>query len=256
MGQAPGPGLLRAGAVPLYHQLQHALREAIEAGRWAPGQRLPGERELMRLYGVSRTTVREALEALERDGLVSRQQGRGTFVNPRPVVATLARLQGFTEELQERGLRLDVVVLHAGLVPAGPEAAEALGLGPGSQVVEISRVVHLEGQPLFTDESFLLPGPGRLVLAAEPGRTIYAALEAVGYRVARGEQTIEAAPATRRDAQHLGLRPGDPVLLIRRITRLADGTPVEYRRVAYRGDRYRYRVSLVRHPPGEPPPGR
>lgn len=252
VGDGSGDTVLRAGALPLYHQLQHAMRTAIESGRWAPGQRLPGERELMRQYGVSRTTVREALEALERDGLVVRQQGRGTFVAPRPLIATLARLQGFTEELQALGRPVGVTVLHAGPVPAPPEAAEALQLEPGARVVEISRVVTLDGQPLFTDESFLLPGPGRLVLAAEPGQTIYAALEAVGFKPATGEQTIEAAPATRREAQHLGIRPGEPVLLIRRVTRMADGAPLEYRRVAYRGDRYRYRVALVRQPPGEP----
>ena len=208
----------------------------------------------MRMFNVSRTTVREALDALERDGLITRQHGRGTFVAPRPVVATLARLQGFTEELRAQGLPFDVKVLHCGPVPASQEVAEALGVQAGSEVVEISRVVLLDGQPLFTDESFLLPGPGRLVLGAEPGQTIYAALEAAGYAVASGEQTIEAAPATRREAQRLGIRPGRPVLLIRRVTRLADGTAVEFRRVAYRGDRYRYRVMLVRRPgPGDTP---
>lgn len=248
------PLVLRGGVLPLYHQLQQALRQFIESGRWAPGHRLPGERELMRMFNVSRTTVREALDALERDGLISRQHGRGTFVAPRPVVATLARLQGFTEELQERGLRFEVKLLHSGLVPASGEVAEALAVQAGSEVVEISRVVLLDAQPLFTDESFLLPGPGRLVLAAEPGQTIYAALEAVGFTVASGEQTIEAAPATRREAQRLGIRAGRPVLLIRRITRLADGTAVEFRRVAYRGDRYRYRVLLVRRPAAESDP--
>lgn len=248
LGDTLAPGILKGGILPLYYQLQNALRQRIESGQWSPGERLPGERELARLFSVSRTTVREALDALEEDGLIFRRHGEGTFVAHRPVVATLARLQGFTEELAEQGLNFEAKVLGSRVLPATPEVATALGLESGAEVVEISRVVLLDGQPLFADDSFLPGAAGRMVLAAEPGQTIYSALQAVGFSVASGEQTIEAAPASRREAERLRIRVGQPVLLIRRITRLADGTPVEFRRVAYRGDRYRYRISLVRRP--------
>ncbi|WP_324717458.1 GntR family transcriptional regulator [Carboxydochorda subterranea] len=238
--------VVRGAALPLYHQLHQALRRRITEGEWKPGFRLPGERELMRLFGVSRTTVRQALDALEADGLIERRHGQGTFVASQPVLAHLAVLRGFTEELREQGLPFEVRVLQAGCVPAPPEAARALGIEPGEEVVQISRVVWLGGEPLFTDDSFLLPAQGRLVASAEPDLTIYSALESIGYPVASGEQTVEAAPAGAAEADRLRVRRGRPVLLIRRVARLVDGTPVEFRRVAYRGDRYRYRITLVR----------
>ena len=246
MEQTFDPPVLRGGALPLHHQLRHLMRRRIETGQWPPGHRLPAERDLVRMFGVSRTTVREALDGLEREGLIVRRHGQGTFVARPPLVEGLARLRGFTEELREQGLAIEVRHLRAGLALADDEVAGALGVSPGSEVVELSRVVLLEGQPLFTDDSWLLPGPGRLVLAAEPHNPIYLALEAVGFPVVRGEQTIEAAAATRADARRLGIRPGQPVLLIRRVARMADGTPVEFRRVVYRGDRYRYRIALAR----------
>ena len=238
--------ILRGGALPLHHQLRHLLRQRIESGEWPPGFRLPAERDLMRAFGVSRTTVRQALDGLEREGLIVRRHGQGTFVSRPALVEGLARLRGFTEELREQGLDYQVRLLRADLAVADDEVAKALGLQPGSEVVQISRVVWLDGQPLFTDDSWLVAGPGRLVLAAEPQGSIYLALEAVGFPVVRGEQTIEAAAATRLDARRLGIRRGQPVLVIRRVARMADGTPVEFRRVAYRGDRYRYRIALSR----------
>lgn len=238
--------ILRGGALPLHHQLRHLLRQRIESGEWPPGFRLPAERDLMRAFGVSRTTVRQALDGLEREGLIVRRHGQGTFVSRPALVEGLARLRGFTEELREQGLDFEVRLLRADVVVADDEVAQALGLQPGSEVVQISRVVWLDGQPLFTDDSWLVAGPGRLVLAAEPQGSIYLALEAVGFPVVRGEQTIEAAAATRLDARRLGIRRGQPVLVIRRVARMADGTPVEFRRVAYRGDRYRYRIALSR----------
>ena len=239
---------MRGSALPLHHQLRHALRQQIETGQWPPGYRLPAERELVRAYRVSRTTVRQALDELEREGLIERRRGLGTFVTRPPLVEPLAQLRGFIEELQEQGRQVRVRLLAAGPAPADDEAAAALGIPPGSPAVLIRRVVDLDGEPLFTDESWLLPGPGRLVLGSDPQGSIYLALEAAGFPVVRGEQTIEAAAASRADARHLAIRAREPVLRIRRVARLADGTPVEFRRVAYRGDRYRYRIALARHP--------
>lgn len=251
MDHAPQPGgVLRGMTLPLHHQVRLQLRQLIDSGEWPEGHRLPGERELMQRFAVSRTTIRQALDALERDGLIVRRHGSGTFVAHRPVVVSLAQLQGFTEELRARGMAVQVRVVQAGIVRAPDDAAQALGLEAGAAVAEIGRVILLDGQPLFTDESYLPPVPGRMVLAAEPGQPIYTALEAVGFPVARGEQTIEAARADRSQARHLGIRTGEPVLLIRRVARLVDGTPVEFRRAAYRGDRYRYRIALIRAAPG------
>lgn len=239
-------GVLRGSTLPLYRQLQHSLRDLIESGRWAPGSQVPPERDLMRMFGVSRTTVREALQGLEEEGLIVRRHGQGTFVARPRAARPLARLRGFAEELQEQGFDVRVRVLRYGMVRLPDEAAEALGVPAGSPGAEISRVVAADGRPLFTDVSYLLETAGRRVLAAEPASSIYSALEAVGLPVVSGEQTIEATLAGPAEAELLEMRAGEPLLVVRRIARLADGTPVEFRRVAYRADRYRYRVFLTR----------
>lgn len=236
------------GGLPLHLQLRQAILRRVEQGVWPPGSQLPGERALTAMFGVSRTTVRQALDRLEADGAVVRRHGQGTFVARSPVVENLATLRGFAEELVEQGLDPQVEVLRAGSARPGPEAAQALGLGPDAEVVEISRIVRVGGEPLFTDDSYLPASVGHLVLAAEPSRSIYSVLEALGFAIVRGEQTIEARLADRLEARLLGIPAGGPVLLIRRTAQLADGTPVEYRRALYRADRYRYRITLVRRP--------
>ncbi len=241
------------GALPLHVQLRQAILRRVEQGEWPPGSQLPGERALVAMFGVSRTTVRQALEQLEVDGALIRRHGQGTFVARPPVVENLAALRGFAEELVEQGLDPQVQVLRAGPARAAPEAAQALGLSADAPIVEISRIVRVAGEPLFSDDSYLPASVGHLVLAAEPSRSIYSALEAVGFRIVRGEQSIEARVADRVEARLLGVPAGSPVLLIRRTAQLADGTPVEYRRAVYRADRYRYRITLVRRPPASAP---
>ncbi|BAS26555.1 GntR family transcriptional regulator [Limnochorda pilosa] len=241
-----GTLLARGGAVPLHHQLRLALQRLIEEGVWKPNERLPGERALTQRFGLSRATVRQALQEMTAAGLLVKRHGSGTYVAPRRLEETLAVLKGFAEELVDQGLAPRVRVVRAGPVGAAPEVAKALGVPAGASVVEVSRIVQVEGVALLADDSFLPQAVGELVLMAGPGRSIYATLDLLGHPPAEGEQTIASAPADERDARRLGLRPGEPVLVARRVTRLADGTPVEYRRAVYRAERYQYRVRLHR----------
>jgi GntR family transcriptional regulator len=223
-------------AEPLHARLRQALRARVAAGELPPHAALPGERALMAAYGVSRATVREAIAALCREGVLYRVPRRGTFVAGPKFSETLGRLTGFAEELKARGLEPETTVLACTLAPGAEEETAALGLPPGASVLRVERLVRVGGVPLFCDRS-ALPA------------AIYTLLEQRGVRLGQAEQTIEAVTAGPVEAARLGVAAGAPLLRVGRLTRRAgDGRPVEVAVAHYRADRYAYRITLQRRP--------
>lgn len=237
----------RSNPVPLYWQLQEWLRDRIRSGAWSSGDAVPTEQELAVRFGVSRTTVRQALAALVHEGLIHRRPGKGTFVARPKIGQALDTLRGFAEELRLQGLAPDVEVLHVGPAPAPREAREALRLRPAERTVRIDRLVRVEGQPLLWDRSFVSAALGIAWERQElTRRHVFELAEAHGFAVEEAEQTIEAAGASRSVAHRLGVPFGAPVLLVRRLTFAAGDRPLIFSVAVYRGDRYRYRVALKR----------
>jgi GntR family transcriptional regulator len=201
---------------------------------------LPSEPELIDHYRVSRITVRQALEALVNEGLIYRQQGRGTFV-ARPTVAQgLVRIVSFTQDMRQRGLEPGTRVLAAGLVPAPPEIAEQLNLEPGQELVHLERLRLANGEPMSVEASYLVhrycPGILRGDYATTPLRE---ALERTcGLRLVRARQVIRASLASDRMARLLAVAPRSALLFIERVSYSQQGLPVEFLRIYYRADRY------------------
>jgi len=131
--------------LPLYYQLMHELRLRIERGEWKPGDLFPPERELSETYGVSRMTVRQALAELVNDGLLRRDQGRGTFVAKPKLRKRLFRLTSFTEDMRARGKQPGARVLRAEMALAKPKVAEMLQTGPEQLVAVIERLRLADG---------------------------------------------------------------------------------------------------------------
>lgn len=220
---------------PLYLELARRLREGILHGNFQDA--LPPERALSEAFGVSRDSVRKALDLLEEEGLVVRRQGSGTFVAKRATFRT--RLRGFSEEMEALGMKPSTKVLGVEKGPATPEEAMALGLSPGEEVLRLVRLRLADGEPMALERATL---PAWALDEAPPG-SLYQALEAKGLRPVRALQRLRAV-AAREEARLLGVEPGSPLLHLERISYLRDGKPVERVKSWYRADRYELLVEL------------
>lgn len=239
------------GAGPLYLQLHRQIAEAIASGRLAPGDSLPAERDLAAMTGLSRVTVRKAIQALVASGQLVQRRGSGTFVAPRVerLEQALSLLTSFTEDMQRRGKSVESVWLARGLHAPAPEEVMALGLGAGERVARLERVRRSDGVPLAIERAALseatLPDPEAVT------GSLYAVLQARGLRPVRAVQRISAANVTGRDAELLGIAPGSAGLRIERIGYLPSGRVVEFTRSLYRGDAYDFAVELKLAPESE-----
>jgi GntR family transcriptional regulator len=232
------------GAGPLYLQLQRRIADAIASGRLNAGDSLPPERDMAAMTGLSRVTVRKAVQALVASGKLLQRRGSGTFVAPKVerLEQALSLLTSFTEDMARRGRSVESVWLSRALHAPAPEEVMALGLGAGDRVARLERVRRSDGVPLAIERaslsSALLPDPEAV------GGSLYAVLETRGLRPVRAVQRISAANLGLRDAELLGVAPGVAALRIERISYLPSGRVVEFTRSIYRGDAYDFAVEL------------
>lgn len=231
-------------AGPLYLQLQRRIAEAVAAGRLGPGDSLPPERDMAAMTGLSRVTVRKAVEGLVAQGQLVQRRGSGTFVAPQVerLEQALSLLTSFTEDMARRGKSVESIWLSRALHVPSPEEVMALGLGGGDRVARLERVRRSDGVPLAIERASLpvdvLPDPG------EVETSLYAVLQRRGLRPVRAVQRITAANLSARDADLLEVAPGVAGLKIERIGYLPSGRLVEFTRSLYRGDAYDFAVEL------------
>jgi DNA-binding GntR family transcriptional regulator len=230
-----------------YQRVQDALAGEIARGRRSPGSRLPPERALAEHFGVSRVTLRRALTELEAAGVVVRHPGGWEVATP-AIGEPPNALMSFSEMAASRGLAPGGRVLDRRVRPATMDEADALGLAPGAPLFELERLRSMDGVPILIDRTrvplSLTPG---LDGAELPEGSLYRVLEErYGIRPARARFTVEAISADDRRAALLGLDPGGPLLRCHQQTEDEAGRPIELCEMVYRGDRYRFRATLVR----------
>ena len=231
----------REGRGPLYRRLEERLRHAIESGAVKPEQALPSERDLAEDLGVSRITIRKALEGLVGSGLLVRRQGAGTFVAGR-VEKSFSKLTSFSEDMAARGRtsRSEWIARAEGAVT--PDESLMLGLSPGTPVYRFHRIRFADDLAMALEYStipaFALPSS-----AAVRG-SLYEALHAAGHRPVRALQRLRAVLFDPQQAKLLGVDAGAPGLLIERRGFLEDGRAVEMTRSWYRGDSYDFVAEL------------
>jgi GntR family transcriptional regulator len=218
-----------ADGVALHYQIATLLRSAIVAGHYHVGEHLPGEHELCAQFGVSRATVRRALQTLQAERLIERHRGRGTVVLPRLAAIAGPPMQQTLRSIERQARATTVRVLSVGDVRPTPAAASALGLPDDTVVRSVTRI-RLAGDVPLRHMVTSIPLPlGRSVTAAALGRlAIHEALDRAGSPVDHASDEVGAALATPVVAAALGLRVGDALLEVARTMYDRDGVPIAH----------------------------
>jgi GntR family transcriptional regulator len=234
--------------LPRYHQIYLVLREQLSEGRFGTEVPLPGELELAGQFGVSRVTMRAALDRLAVDGLIVRQRGRGTFARRTPAATPAqANLAGLLENLVSMGLKTAVRLIDLDNIGAPADVAGSLGIARGDPVQKAVRVRSHKNAP-FSHITTFVPqavssGFSRKQLAAKPMLSL---LEEAGVKVAGAEQTVSAKLADHTVAPLLEVELGAALLAVTRIVYDERKRPVQLLRGLYRPDRYEYQMHLSR----------
>jgi GntR family transcriptional regulator len=237
--------------LPLYHQVYLLLRQRLLDGVYQADEPLPGENALAQEYGVSRLTMRRALDTLAEEGLVSRRQGRGTYAQFPPRLSAPqpgGSIDALMAHLSRMGMRTQVKLLDLAVEPAPPAVAARLEVEAGAPVHRAIRVRSHQGQPFSYLKTYVPDAIGRRIsrkaLASKPLLQIFGDL---GIRVSGAEQSISAMLADPAAAQALDVPVASALLNIRRLVRDAAGRPVEYLDARYRPDRFEYRLDMAAH---------
>lgn len=234
---------------PLYLHIKETLKKQILAGEYAPHERMPSESELMKKFGVSRITVRQALRDLHAEGLIFSSQGKGTFASKPKAMQDVQHLEGFDEAMQPKGYETSSRLVSIRETAVHKDIQEKLGLKPRSKAVEVIRVRYLNRAPVSVDRSFFPLEIGRKLFSKDLSGDIFPMLEnKLGVSLGRAEISLEARPADAEVASFLELELGDPVMWVERLTRDSNDQPIDFEYLAFRGDSYKYRFQIERDP--------
>ncbi|MGI8331496.1 GntR family transcriptional regulator [Actinomadura scrupuli] len=242
--QQPVVTVDRNSPVPLYFQVSQQLEAAIRDGDLPAGSRLENEVALADRYGLSRPTVRQAIQHLVDKGLLVRKRGVGTQV-VQPQVRRSIELTSLYDDLEAAGREPRTQVLEFGLVPAGDDAGKALGLTPATQVVRLRRLRLTGSEPLALMTNYLPAGLLDVTADVLGRRGLYETLRGAGVNLRIAHQTIGARAAGASEARLLDERRGTPLLTMTRTAYDDGGRAVEYGTHLYRATRYSFALTLV-----------
>ncbi|MET8944980.1 GntR family transcriptional regulator [Streptomyces sp. NPDC004542] len=237
----------RTSPVPLYHQLARQLETAIEQGPLAPGDLLGNEIDLSVRLGLSRPTVRQAIQSLVDKGLLVRRRGVGTQVVHSQVKRPL-ELSSLYDDLEAAGQGPTTRVLRNERVPAAADVAAALGLPEGGEVTVLERLRFTHGSPVAVLSHHLPADLLELDDARLESTGLYRTLRSAGVTLHSARQTVGARPATAGEAARLDEREGAALLTMERTAYDDAGRPVEYGTHVYRASRYAFDFQLLVRP--------
>lgn len=232
--------------VPAYYQLYEALRHRFGSPGFLPGCRLPTERAMAQELSISRATVRAAMARLERDGLVYRRQGDGTYVAEPRVEHDMHTLFGFTAQFAKSGKQVRSHVLSLGTVRPSLHLRETLGIADGpTAAIELRRVRVVDGVPISLETVWLAADRCAALLQMDLNdHSLFDTLHEMGIKPTRGHEQLTATTLDDYEAKHLDQQPGDAAMLVERVTYDAEGRCVECVECVLRADRFAIKTDL------------
>lgn len=234
---------------PLHTRIAETLRQQIVSGALSVGQPLPSEARLCERFDASRGTVRTALAALHREGLIDKGQGRSPVVRENVAAQPFETFMSFTAWANEAGHIPGQRTVEIARRGASPAAAEALNLEPGEPVIDVLRLRTLDGEPAMLERASFVERVGKLLFDFDPdSSSIYAHLTAQGVPLHSARHVIDAVGADARDAELLQIETGAPLLRERRRVLSPDGEPLEFGEDRYRPDRVTFSINNVHSP--------
>jgi GntR family transcriptional regulator len=235
-----------ASAVPAYQRIQSSIRKRIDAGQLRPGDPVSSERDLAKLHQVSLMTARHALATLEREGIVERRRGVGTFVSAPKI--HFNKLMSYTEQMAARSLTAASQVLMAKSIDNEPDAAARLALPPGAQLIKLERLRHASGEPYAFETCYFSASDFPGLLNAPLNReSLFALLERdYGVKLGYADEEVDATAADARTSELLKVQRREPLLRIRQLIYSANGKRIMYALGMYRSDRHNLMIRRYR----------
>ncbi|HEX9853408.1 MAG TPA: GntR family transcriptional regulator [Woeseiaceae bacterium] len=230
------------GHQPLYRQIQAILREAVADRTLHANDALPPERELAAGYGVSRITIRKAIEGLVNEGVLDTHHGSGTFVRAK-VEKNFAQLNSFSEEMRARGLKPSSIWITRSAGHVSPEEALTMRASPGTSVYRFTRIRLADDAPMSIESATVLAVCLPSLDAVDD--SLYVALHSTGNRPVRALQRLSALLLNEKQAELLGTTPGSAGLLVERVGYNKGGIAIEFSQSFYRGDTYDFVAELT-----------
>ncbi|GAB1761367.1 MULTISPECIES: GntR family transcriptional regulator [Priestia] len=234
--------------IALYLQVKDVLIKRIQEKTWKPNTLIPTEQELMQEFDVSRTTLRQAISMLVQDGLLEKKQGRGTIVKPQPLIGgSLGKLKGLAEEVAEKGLTPNSKLIRTDFKKDLYYETSMLELDAGEEVLVIERIRFADEVPIAIERSCWPTHIGKILVEQDLNRAkFYEVLEENEIFLKRAKEKISAINATIYEADLLGIRGGEALLEMTRVSYGFDDKPLEFTVTKYRSDKYHYNIELTR----------
>lgn len=237
---------LHKRSTALYHSVGHIIRTKIQSGEWGVGQQIPSERTLTEVFGVSRSTVRQGIEYLVKEGVLERIQGKGTFVAPPKIQKSMLRLLEFSDVIRDNGLKLNAQLLDKGIVEPAGDIRTQLEMAHGERIMRFQRLLQVNGIPMLIETSYI-PSSGDNELIEQ-----YTGLEGPreflrihsGVKIVRARETFEPVILEEAEAEVLNVSGGSPALWVEHLAFDAVERPVAFVTCLFRGDRCRFYTDL------------
>ena len=233
--------------IPLYQQVLEDLRAKIEDGTYPLGAKLPSEVQLIKMYDVSRITIRRAVSELVSEGILVKEQGRGTFVRSRWLRRSLVSklTESFTDNCAAVGLHAGAAVVDVSIIPAPAHYAEALGIAPESLLVHIRRTRTADDWPIIDEHNYLPYDRFKSLLTRDMNdQSLFSAMSSLGaqqpFEIV--DRTVDAVPASADQARELGITTSSPLLKLSGVYHDATGRPIAVSRSYFVGGRMTFQL--------------
>ncbi|KRL02788.1 GntR family transcriptional regulator [Liquorilactobacillus capillatus] len=227
-------------ASPIYIQIHNDIKRSIEAGKWEIGDQIPSERELAVKFGVSRMTLRQAIQTLADEGILERRIGAGTYVARQKVQEKMSGVTSFTELTKAQGKVPSSKTISYHVATPSLSEREKLELDEKDLVLRMERIRYADDTPICFEVATVPQELVKEYSKKQVTSSLYRVLEESGYAIGHAEQTVSAMLASERIADYLEIKRGDAILRLRQITELSNKQPFEYVRTQYVGSRFEF----------------